>query len=102
MPPKNPPTLSPRKRRLRRTITLLVAALFTGGIIGWVVYLKSRPAQYRPDEQSQDITSALARNLPPEAPRPKLTDVTREAGLASFRNFIGDRTSQLPEDNGPG
>jgi enediyne biosynthesis protein E4 len=102
VPPKNPPTLSPRKRRLRRTITLLVAALFTGGIIGWVVYLKSRPAQYRPDEQSQDITSALARNLPPEAPRPKLTDVTREAGLASFRNFIGDRTSQLPEDNGPG
>lgn len=93
---------SPRKRHLRRTVAVLVATLIIGVLVGWVVYLKSRPAQYRPDEQSQDITSALVRNLPAEAPRPKLTDVTREAGLAAFRNFTGDRTSQLPEDNGPG
>lgn len=80
----------------------LVFAVLTGGLVGWVIYLKSRPAQYRPDEQNEDITSALARDLPTEAPRPKLTDVTREAGLAGFRNFTGDRTSQLPEDMGPG
>lgn len=102
VPPRNRPALSPRKRRLRRTVTLLVATLFAGGIVGWVFYLKSRPTQYRPDELNRDITSALERNLPPEAPRPKLTDVTRAAGLADFRNFTGDRSSQLPEDVGPG
>lgn len=99
---KNKPNLSPRKRRLRRTTIALVALLLAGGTIGWMIYLKSRPAQYRPDEHNQDITSALMRNLPAEAPQPRLIDVTREAGLAEFRNFTGDRTSQLPEDNGPG
>ena len=102
VPPTKAPALSSRKRRLRRTIAALAAALLVGGLVGVVVYLKSRPAQYRPDEQSDDITSSLAHELPPEAPEPRLADITREAGLAGFRNFTGDRTSQLPEDVGPG
>ena len=42
------------------------------------------------------------RNLPPGAPEPRFTDVTKAAGLASFRQFQGARTSQLPEDMGSG
>src|SRR5581483_824627 len=85
-----------------------------------------------PGEASKDITSALSRpvaqatavplqsvknrlssrvadrladpgrNLPPGAPEPRFTDVTKAAGLASFRQFQGPRTSQLPEDMGSG
>jgi hypothetical protein len=43
-----------------------------------------------------------ARKLPAGAPQPLFTDVTEEAGLASFRQFTGARTSQLPEDMGSG
>ena len=42
------------------------------------------------------------RKLPAGAPRPLFTDVTEEAGLASFRQLDGARTSQLPEDMGSG
>lgn len=96
------PPLSPRRRRLRRTLALLGAVCVVGGVLGTILYQRSRPVAYRPDEQSEDITNDLARHLPPDAPRPKFTDVTREAGLGEFRNFAGQRTSQLPEDMGPG
>lgn len=94
--------LSPRRRRLRWTLATLCAAFAISTLIGVAVYQRSRPAAYRPDEKPDDITNELARNLPPEAPRPRLTDVTREAGLGDFSNFSSDRTSQLPEDMGPG
>jgi Tfp pilus assembly protein PilF len=42
------------------------------------------------------------KKLPAGAPAPLFTDVTKEAGLASFRQFAGARTSQLPEDMGSG
>lgn len=98
---KTPP-LSPRRRRLRTTVIVLTIASIVAAAIGTVIYFKTRPTQYRPDEQPEDITSSLARNLPPDAPQPRFVDVTATAGLRSFRNFIGDRTSQLPEDIGPG
>jgi enediyne biosynthesis protein E4 len=41
-------------------------------------------------------------NLPAGAPAPRFTDVTELAGLDSFRQFQGSRTSQLPEDMGSG
>jgi tetratricopeptide (TPR) repeat protein len=94
--------LSPRRRRLRWTVALLIAGVAVGVVGGVIAYQRSRPAAYRPDERPGDITNELARDLPAEAPRPKLTDVTQEVGLADFRNFAGDRTSQLPEDMGPG
>lgn len=83
-------------------MAVLLATLLTSGLLSWVVYQRSRQAQYKPDEQNADITRGLAQDLPAEAPRPKLADITRNAGLAGFRNFAGDRTSQLPEDMGPG
>jgi hypothetical protein len=95
-------SLSPRRRRLRWTIALLILVLVLGGLTGAVIYQRSRPVVYRPDERPDDITSELARSLPTAAPRPRLAEVTREAGLADFRNFAGTRTSQLPEDMGPG
>jgi tetratricopeptide (TPR) repeat protein len=36
------------------------------------------------------------------APEPRFTDVTKGAGLSSFRQFQGARSSQLPEDMGSG
>lgn len=94
--------LSPRRRRLRFTAWTLAALLLAGLAFGIVRHFAGRPAQYRPDEQSADITSDLARALPPGAPAPQLTNVTAAAGLGDFRNFAGTRTSQMPEDVGPG
>lgn len=73
-----------------------------GTALGLLIYFKSRPAQYHPDERNTDITSGLARSLPADAPKPRLTDVTSAAGLKDFRNFVGARTSEMPEDIGPG
>lgn len=96
---------SPRSRRQRRLIgTLLVlgvAGLVGGAGLIWKAQ-RQRPEAYRPDERSEDITSELARLLPPEAPRPRFREVAEAAGLGGFRNFAGERSSQLPEDMGPG
>src|ERR1044071_4065735 len=94
--------LSPRRRRLRWTLGILGVLSILGCAIGWVLYDRSRPKTYRPDEKLDDISTSLARNLPKEAPRPNFVDVTHQAGLDSFRTFKGTRTSQLPEDMGAG
>ena len=80
---------------------LSVIALVGAGL-GALIYVQTRPASIAPDERSADITSDLARNLPPETPKPRFTDVTRAAGLGEFRNFTGSRTAEMPEDMGPG
>ncbi len=61
-----------------------------------------RPATYKPGEASEEITRKLSRSLPEDAPDPLFSDVTASAGLAGFRSFAGDRSSQLPEDMGAG
>ncbi len=94
--------LSPRKRRLRLSLIILGFMTVAGLALGVALYLKSRPKPYQPGERDDDITTSLARNLPPDAPKPKFVDVTEASGLGGFRNFAGDRTSQLPEDMGPG
>ncbi|MBM3881176.1 MAG: tetratricopeptide repeat protein [Verrucomicrobia bacterium] len=96
------PTLSPRRRRLRATLIALLTLGLLGTGAGWLWYRTTRPQSYRPDEKLPDITSALTLRLPAAAPKPQFTDVTAAVGLASFRTFAGDRTSQLPEDMGPG
>lgn len=94
--------LSPRRRRVRVVVMVLSVVALIGTALGTLIYFKTRPAQYRPDEQSADITSDLARNLPPDTPKPRFADVTRSAGLGEFRNFTGARTGEMPEDIGPG
>ena len=97
-----PPALSPRRRRLRLTFRLLALVAVIGSVVGWIAHRFHRTAEYRPGEASADVTSELARSLPAEAPRPRFTDLTATAGLGEFRTFAGPRSSQLPEDNGPG
>jgi tetratricopeptide (TPR) repeat protein len=91
-----------RRRRLYWTggILLVVAAL--GTVLGVSIYRSSRPDTYRPGEAIAEITSKLDLGIPEEAPDPLFTDVTAEAGLGGFVAFRGGRTSQLPEDMGPG
>jgi tetratricopeptide (TPR) repeat protein len=100
------------------------------GFVRRVHHLPQAAAQiYRPGEDLADIThdldrdpSASSRNrvapqrggapaaglrnldhpLPAGAPQPRFTDVTAQSGLASFRSFAGNRSSQLPEDMGSG
>lgn len=91
-----------RTRRLRWTIALLCGGAIAGGVLGAFLYRASRPEAYRPGEEMADITRALAKELPPEAPRPRFRDVTAQAGLEGFRTFAGPRSSQLPEDMGSG
>lgn len=94
--------LSPRRQRLRVVVAVLSVVAMFGAAACVLIYFKTRPSQYRPDERSADITSDLARNLAPETPKPHFTDVTRTVGLGEFRNFTGARTGEMPEDIGPG
>jgi hypothetical protein len=94
--------LSRRRRQALATATLLVAAGVVGAALLVRQYRSGAAATYKPGEENADITSALARRLPADAPRPRFKDVTAEAGLTGFVAFRGDRTSQLPEDMGPG
>lgn len=80
----------------------MLVAIILGGAALVLSNRDWRPNQYRPGEVNTDITESLTRNLPRDAPAPKLVDVTQEAGLADFVTFAGERSSQLPEDMGPG
>jgi tetratricopeptide (TPR) repeat protein len=97
--------VAPRSRRRRRllwTQGVLVVAAAAGILAGVALYRGGRPATYRPGEEHAGITRQLDAGIPPEAPLPRFADVTSEAGLGAFRSFAGSRTSQLPEDMGPG
>ncbi|MGB6000370.1 MAG: FG-GAP-like repeat-containing protein, partial [Thermoanaerobaculia bacterium] len=91
-----------RQRRLRRVAAILAVIAVAGAAVGYLIYRATRPEVRRPGEELPDITEKLSRNIPAEAPMPVFVDVTDEAGLADFRSFSGDRTSQLPEDMGSG
>ena len=119
-------------RRIAWTGCTLLALVLIGALVTWRVHKENTPDEYKPGEESKDITSAAderaakvainthqpppkpssahvvdrlldpGRALPAGAPEPRFTDVTKSAGLASFRQFQGGRTSQLPEDMGSG
>jgi tetratricopeptide (TPR) repeat protein len=81
-------------------VAALVAILAVA--VGYFLSLRGRSEVRRPGEEIPEITRKLAKDLPAEAPWPRLVDVTAEAGLADFEAFRGSRTSQLPEDMGAG
>ena len=91
-----------RQRRLRRVVWALIAIALAAFFIGVAIYQMTRPEVRRPGEKLDDITERLSRGLPEDAPEPLFADVTAEAGLTGFVSFIGERTSQLPEDMGSG
>jgi tetratricopeptide (TPR) repeat protein len=123
---------SRRMRRVAWTASTLIVLIGIGALVTWKIQRDNAPEEYTPGETSKDITSVLDRTvpaasipkikpvksaavsrqvdalvntgrpLPPGAPEPRFTDVTKAAGLASFHQFQGSRTSQLPEDMGSG
>ena len=125
-------TGSRRLRRVTWTASTFVVLVLIGAIVTWRIHRDNAPEEYTPGETSRDVTSVLAdrkvpapvpklqtvknavsarvvdpildpgRKLPAGAPEPRFTDATKAAGLASFRQFEGQRTSQLPEDMGSG
>src|SRR5713226_7596803 len=131
-PPDRRRAGSRRLRRVVWVASTLLALVLIGALLTWRIRKENAPEEYLPGETSKDITSVLSeratrtpattvqtitnkvssrmvdplldpgRKLPPGAPEPRFTDVTKAAGLASFRQFQGSRTSQLPEDMGSG
>jgi tetratricopeptide (TPR) repeat protein len=123
---------SKRLRRLTWTAASLIVLTGVATIVTWRVRTDHQPEEYVPGETSNDITDVAAdrgktqqkppapvaaksvssrtvdpllqsgKKLPSGAPEPFFTDVTKEAGLDSFRQFQHARTSQLPEDMGSG
>ena len=97
--------LSRFSRRQRRTFwtagVIVLLAIAGGTALAFVHHLR-QTNEYKPGEANADITQSLVHGRPREAPTPKFTDVTAEAGLADFITFAGDRSSQLPEDMGSG
>src|SRR6185437_15033278 len=129
---KPPRHRSKRQRRIAWTAGSLAVVLAIAAIVTWRIQKDNQPDEYVPGEASSDITNVIAdrgtekptpavnnparattsrkadpllnpgKPLPTGAPAPLFTDVTTEAGLNSFRQFQGTRTSQLPEDTGSG
>lgn len=123
---------SRRLRRVIWTGASLLVLVIVGAIVTWKIHRDNEPEEYTPGETSEDITSTLSdrgaqtpavkpqtatnpvaardvdpilspgKKLPAGAPKPYFTDVTKAAGLESFRQFQGPRSSQLPEDMGSG
>jgi tetratricopeptide (TPR) repeat protein len=121
-----------RYRRIIWTVSALCAVSLIGAVVTWRIHKENEPEEYVPGETSSDVTSVIGdqgakkaqvqpatprvevksrvadplrdpgRKLPTGAPKPLFTDVTKEAGLAGFRQFHGPRSSQLPEDMGSG
>ena len=130
--PDRPRRGSKRLRRLAWTADALLVLVAITAIVTWRIRKENQPDEYVPGEVSNDITNVAAdrgstktttapqpvtniagsrtvdplldpgKKLPVGAPSPLFTDVTKEAGLASFRQFAGARTAQLPEDMGSG
>ncbi len=124
--------MSRRHRRIVWTASVLCAVSLIGAVVAWRIHKDNEPEEYVPGEASSDVTTAISdqaakkaavetapprvevksrvpdplrdpgRKRPGGSPKPLFTDVTKQAGLDSFRQFQGPRSSQLPEDMGSG
>ena len=94
--------LGQRRRKLYRTAAIVFVVAVVGTLVSLYAFRASRTEEYKTGEQHGEITRALSRDVPDGAPLPRFTDVTESAGLSGFRTFAGERSSQLPEDMGPG
>ena len=97
---KQPPNR--QRRSLRWLVGVTAAAAFAAAATGWLAVRLTRPEVRCLGEELPEITRALACNLPPDVFFPRFTDVTAAASLAGFSTFRNDRSSQLPENIGPG
>ncbi len=91
-----------RRRKLYRTAAIVFVVAAIGGLVVLYAFHAARTETYTTGEQHTEITRKLSREIPDGAPLPRFVDVTESAGLAGFRTLVGQRTSQLPEDMGPG
>ena len=92
--------MSKRSRLIRKTLilcslpVLLLAAILA--IMQW-----SRDDRYVAGQEQEGITRSLDRSLEPLSTGLRFTEVSEQAGIR-FEHFPFRRTSQLPEDMGPG
>ncbi len=92
----------PISRRTRRVLyTFGGSATFVALAVGAILVARRDDKPYRPGEDVAGITDSLGRTLPDDVARVPFTDVASEAGLTAV-HFDGPRSSQLPEDMGPG
>lgn len=89
--------------RRKRLIALTSGAGALVALVAAALVLLGAPDgdEYVAGEDVEGITSELSRDLPADAPDLRLVDVTAAAGIV-FEHLGGTRSTQLPEDMGPG
>ena len=92
--------MSKRSRLIRKTLLLCsLPVLFIAAII--VVTQWTRDLRYVAGQEEEGINRSLDRSLEQPATGLRFTEVSEQAGIR-FEHFPFRRTSQLPEDMGPG
>jgi len=97
-----PHRTSRRRKRFYWTAGSLLIGTAIAVALALAITRNGSERSYVPGERVEGITASLEQKLPAGAPRLRFSDATAEAGLGGFRTFLGDRTSQLPEDMGSG
>jgi len=88
-----------RKKNIRLAVVLTL--LLTAALVVVFVLVSPKDETYKPGEEIEGLTDDLGRELPEDHPKVTFTDVTAETGIG-FKHFHGQRSTQLPEDMGPG
>jgi len=92
--------LSKRSRLIRRTLILCSLPVLLVAVIIFVTRWV-RDDRYVAGQEKEGITRSLDRSLESQSTGLRFTEVSEQAGIR-FEHFPFRRTSQLPEDMGPG